>query len=114
MASQPDRSSPFDNSRLNYYEKAPLEEDTSHQVSDVEDISIGLAEDLSFLISGANHGGGQLGTADINILYPGDGNCPDDQDIEFAVSDSFGKLLAMPPSNREQVIILVKPVINTH
>lgn len=77
MASQTDRFSPFDKSRLSYYEKAPHEEDTSHQVSDVEDISIGLAEDLSFLISGPDHGGPRLGTADIKIVYPEDGNCLD-------------------------------------
>ena len=96
-----------------YYEKVPQEEDTSHQISDVEDISIGLAEDLSFLISGTNHNGAQLGTVDISILYPGDGNCLDHLNLESAVSDRLGKSLATPHSNREQIVILMKMAINT-
>ena len=84
MASQHDRFSPFDKSRLFKYEKAPEEEDTSHQVSDEEDISIGLSEDLSFLISGKNHVGSPLGTADISILYPEDGKRLDYINLVFA------------------------------
>ena len=73
MASNTEPFNPFDKSRLLYYEKAPYEENTTRQVSDIEDISIGLAEDLAFLISGGDCGGGNRGTQDVRIVDRKDG-----------------------------------------
>ena len=46
----------LDHSRVFYYEKAPRDEDETHQPSSAEDISTGLIEDLAYIISGNENG----------------------------------------------------------
>lgn len=46
----------WDHSQLFYYEKAPRDEDETHQPSAAEDISTNLIEDLAYLISGNESG----------------------------------------------------------
>ena len=64
---------PFDKSLPMYYQEAQHEEEGTRQVLAVEDISIDLAEDLVFIISGAEKGEGQPTTSDIDVVNSRDG-----------------------------------------
>ena len=66
--------SPFDKSQLHYYAKAPHDEDGTYQPSAAEDMSIGLAQDLAYIISGAEGGEAQSSSSDIDIVGPRTGN----------------------------------------
>ena len=59
---------PFDLSQLLYYEKAPHEEDETHQILPREDISIRLAEDLSFTITGVEGNDTKSMSSDIRLV----------------------------------------------
>ena len=60
--------SPFDKRQLHYYAKAPHEEDENYQPSAAEDMSVGLAEDLVYIIAGSENKEKQSGTPDVKIV----------------------------------------------
>lgn len=66
--------SPFDKSQLHYYAKAPQDEDLTHQPSAAEDMSIGLAEDVAYIISGTEGGESQSSISDVHLFRPTTGN----------------------------------------
>lgn len=67
MASQFSHYSPFELSPLFYYEKAPHEEDETHQPSPTEDTSMRLTEDLAYMLSGNEDGQAQSCASDVHI-----------------------------------------------
>lgn len=67
MASQSSHYSPFDLSPLIYYEKAPHDEDETHQPSSAEDISTRLADDLAYMLSGNGDGQAQSCASDVHV-----------------------------------------------
>lgn len=65
MGSLPYQHVPYERSHLLYNEKAPYDEDETHQASAAEDISIGLVEDIVNIIAGGVDGYAWSCTLDI-------------------------------------------------
>ena len=65
---------PFDKSQLHYYAKAPQDEDLTRQLSAAEDMTVGIAEDLAYIICGAEDGEAKSRISDIHMVTPASGN----------------------------------------